>query len=110
MKVMKRVGQMIRLDSARAAGCEKIRAEIWPEIEQVIRDATIRNYSIFQQGCFLFAYFEYEGPEQDFEDRMEQMWNAPRMQEWLAIMQLPVEGQSATGPWWTDMEMILHQD
>lgn len=107
---MKRVGQMIRLNLERPGGCGKIQVEIWPEIEQAIRDISIRNYSIFQKDCILFTYFEYEGPEDGFNDRMEQMWNAPRMQEWLATMQLPLEGQPSSGAWWTDMEMILHQD
>jgi L-rhamnose mutarotase len=111
---MKRVAQMIQLKSEGTEGCEEIKSiekeQIWPEIEKTIRDvARIRDYSIFQQGCILFAYFEYEGPEDDFEARMERLWNAPRMQEWLAEMGLPLDTQ-AEGAWWIDMRTVFHQD
>jgi len=33
----------------------------------------------------MFAYFEYIGPDDEFEARMETLSNAPRMQEWWGI-------------------------
>jgi len=105
---------MVRLRPEGAEECKEIqyieKERIWLEIEKVIRDvAHIRNYSIFQKGCILFAYFEYEGAEKDFDAHMERLWNAPRMQEWLAEMGLPV-GTQAAGEWWVDMRTVLHQD
>jgi L-rhamnose mutarotase len=32
--------------------------EIWPEMLQTLREAGIRNYSIFKHGLTLFGYFE----------------------------------------------------
>ncbi|MGF1627172.1 MAG: L-rhamnose mutarotase [Alphaproteobacteria bacterium] len=32
--------------------------EIWPEMLQALRDAGIRNYSIFRHGLTLIGYFE----------------------------------------------------
>ncbi len=33
-------------------------AEVWPEMLQALRDAGIRNYSIFAAGTDVFGYFE----------------------------------------------------
>jgi L-rhamnose mutarotase len=105
---MIRIGQFIHLSPGKSEECEQLRVELWPGIDEIIRDAKIRNYTIFQKNCVLFAYFEYQGPEESFDDYMEQMWNAPRMQEWLATMRLPIEGK--TGQWWEDMQVIFQQD
>ncbi len=32
--------------------------EIWPEMEEALRTAGIRNYNIFRHGLTLFGYFE----------------------------------------------------
>ena len=32
--------------------------EIWPEMQDTLRDAGIRNYNIFRHGLTLFGYFE----------------------------------------------------
>ena len=33
-------------------------ANVWPEMRQALRDAGIRNYSIFKTGDQVFGYFE----------------------------------------------------
>jgi L-rhamnose mutarotase len=35
---------------------------IWPEMAQRLRDAGVRNYSIFRRGLALFAYLECDDP------------------------------------------------
>lgn len=35
-------------------------ANVWPEMLQALRDAGIRNYSIFRNGNQVFGYFESE--------------------------------------------------
>lgn len=109
---MKRFGQVIRLRPEVEAEYKQIHVKIWQEIEDAIRTAGIRNYSIYLKDGFLFAYFEYVGPDDEFEARMEQMANAPRMQEWWGItkaMQIPLETR-AEGEWWANMEEVFHQD
>jgi L-rhamnose mutarotase len=32
--------------------------EIWPEMVEALREAGVRNYSIFRHGLTLFGYFE----------------------------------------------------
>ncbi|MBW2244358.1 MAG: L-rhamnose mutarotase, partial [Deltaproteobacteria bacterium] len=87
-------------------------AEIWPEIARAIEDAGIRNYSIFHRGGQLFAYYEYDGPEEEYETRMATLAAAPRMREWWDLMeplQIPDDARPE-GTWWSDMEEVFHQD
>jgi L-rhamnose mutarotase len=37
--------------------------EIWPEMIDVLREAGVRNYSIFRHGLMLFGYFETDDLE-----------------------------------------------
>jgi L-rhamnose mutarotase len=87
-------------------------AKIWPEIARAIRDAGIRDYSIFLRGNRLFAYYEYTGPDEEYEARMEALAQAPRMREWWDLMepmQVP-DPDRAPGTWWSDMEEVFRQD
>ncbi len=109
---MKRFGQTIRLRPEVEAEYRKIHVKIWPEIEKGIRDSGITNYSIFLKDGVMFAYYEYTGPDDEFDARMEAMGNAPRMQEWWTItkaMQIPLETR-AEGEWWANMEEVFHQE
>ncbi len=109
---MKRFGQVIRLRPGVTEEYKRIHVKIWSEIEGAIREAGIRNYSIYFKDGWLFAYFEYIGPEAELEARMERLANAPRMQEWWGItkaMQIPLETR-AEGEWWANMEEVFHQD
>lgn len=37
-------------------------AAVWPEMLQALRDAGIRNYTIFRDGNRVFGYFESDDP------------------------------------------------
>jgi len=109
---MKRFGQTIRLRPEATEEYKRIHIKIWPEIEDAIRAAGITNYSIFLKDGVMFAYFEYTGPDEEFDARMTQMANAPRMKEWWTIteaMQMPLETR-APGEWWANMEEVFHQE
>ena len=109
---MKRFGQTIHLRPEVEAEYRKIHVKIWQEIEDAIRKSGIRNYSIFLKDGVMFAYFEYEGPDDEFDQRMEELANAPRMQEWWDItkaMQIPLKTRPE-GEWWANMEEVFHQD
>jgi L-rhamnose mutarotase len=41
------MGQVISLKPGAVAEYNRLHAAVWPEVLQVIRDANIRNYSIF---------------------------------------------------------------
>jgi L-rhamnose mutarotase len=77
-----------------------------------LRKAGIANYSIYHFRGQLFAYYEYTGPEAEYEARMKDLAAAPRMREWWDIMepmQVPLEGRKP-GAWWAEMEEVFHID
>ena len=90
---------------------KRIHVKIWPEIEQAIREAGITNYSIYYVDGQLFGYYEYTGPDDEYEARMRRLAAAPRMREWWDItepMQVP-RADRRPGDWWTLMEEVFHQ-
>lgn len=108
---MKRFGQTIRLRPEAEAEYRRLHAKIWPEIEAAIREAGITNYSIFLKDGVMFAYYEYAGPDEEFDARMRAMANAPRMKQWWTItesMQIPLETRQP-GEWWANMEPVFYQ-
>lgn len=109
---MIRFGQTIRLRPEVEEEYKRIHVKIWPEIEYAIRESGIRNYSIFLKDGVMFAYYEYAGPPEELDARMQKLANAPRMEEWWAItkaMQIPLETR-AEGEWWANMQEVFHQD
>jgi len=109
---MKRFGQLLGLRPEKLEEYKRYHVAIWPEIARAIREAGIRNYSFYHFHDQLFAYFEYTGPEAEYEARMKTLAAAPRMREWWDVMepmQVPLEGRKP-GAWWADMEEVFHQD
>jgi L-rhamnose mutarotase len=109
---MRRFGQRLGLQPARLDEYKRYHARIWPEIADAIHAAGIRNYSIFHHEGQLFAYFEYVGPEHEFDERMKELARAPRMREWWDLMepmQIP-RADRKPGAWWADMEEVFHLD
>ena len=107
---MRRVGQLIGLKPDHIEAYERLHAAVWPEVLATIAACNIRNYSIFQHGEQLFAYFEYVG--NDFEADMVKMAADPKTREWWALtdpMQVPLE-MCAPGKWWTTMKEVFHTD
>ena len=90
---MKRVGIRVGLRRERLDEYRRIHVKIWPEIEAAIREAGITSYSIYYGDGELFGYFEYTGPEGEYDVRMKRLATAPRMREWWDItdaMQIPM--------------------
>lgn len=109
---MRRFGQVLGIRPECIAEYKRYHEKIWPEIERAIREAGIRNYSIFLRGEQLFAYYEYTGPANELDARMQALSEAPRMREWwdrMEAMQLP-DPDREPGSWWSDMEEVFHQD
>jgi len=109
---MRRFGQVLGIRRECVEEYRAYHAKIWPEIERAIRAAGIRNYSIFLRGDQLFGYYEYVGPDDEYEPRMQALADAPRMREWwdvMEAMQVPDPGRPP-GTWWSEMEEVFHQD
>jgi L-rhamnose mutarotase len=56
--------------------------EIWPEMVEALREAGIRNYSIFRHGLTLFGYFETD----DIQKTQEHLANSETNQRWSEWM------------------------
>jgi len=65
--------------------------EIWPEMLEHLKEAGVRNYSIFRHGLMLFGYFETD----DLGSTIAYLRNDPvdaRWSEWMApIMKVEVD-------------------
>jgi L-rhamnose mutarotase len=101
---------MIGLKPDKIEAYERLHAAVWPGVLQTIAACHITNYSIFRQGCWLFAYFEYVG--EDFEADMARMAADPITQAWwkeTEPLQEPLEGRAA-GEWWLTLKEVFHTD
>ena len=109
---MSRHGFVLRIKPDRINEYKRYHADVWPEILAALSDAAITNYSIFLKDDFLFGYWEYIGPPNEYETRLAGVAQAPRMREWWDIMediQVPLETR-APGEWWAEMEEVFHLD
>ena len=109
---MKRHGFRLGLEPECLAEYTRYHVRIWPEIQSAIAAAGIRNYSIFHFHGELFGYYEYVGPEAEYEARMRALADAPRMREWWDIMeamQIP-HPRRKPGTWWAEMDEVFHVD
>ncbi len=107
---MKRFGQVIKVDLSKIQTYIECHANPWKEINAMIKECNIQNYSIFLKDDYLFAYFEYVGD--DFEADMAKMAADPKTQEWWDVVkpaQIPLETRKE-GEWWADMQEVYHLD
>jgi len=107
---MQRFGQVIQVKPESIAEYERLHAEVWPGVLATIHACNMRNYSIFRQGTWLFAYFEYVG--NDFAADMKKMAEDPTTQKWWSYtdpMQEPLPDRDP-GAWWTTMKEVFHTD
>ncbi len=109
---MRRFGQVIGIDASRIQEYTDHHTNIWPEIADALHVAGIHNYSIYHHGDVLFAYFEYHGPDDEYDQRMRSLADAPRMSEWWALMgdmQRPFADRKP-GEFWKNTPCVFHLD
>lgn len=107
---MKRIAQTTRLLPERREEYLTLHSAVWPGVEDALRAANIRNYSIFLAGDLLFAYYEYHGD--DFAADLETIKADPESQRWWTFTdpcQVPWP-ESTTGSRWWDLPEIWHLD
>ena len=69
--------------------------QIWPEMLEALKQAGIRNYTIFRHGLTLFGYFETD----DLKKTIASISGSPvnrRWGEWMAPI-MKIEADSQTG-------------
>ena len=112
---MKRYGSVIGLRAEKLDEYVRLHAAVWPDVLKMIRECSIRNYSIYLRRLpdgrhYLFSYFEYYGS--DFAADMAKMAADPVTQKWWELCipcQEPLADRTP-GEWWATMEEVFHED
>jgi len=85
--MMERVGNVWRVRAGKAEEYARRHAEIWPELDALLRGAGVRSYSIYLWGEIVFSHMDVE----DY-DRLVQAFNGdPVAQRWEREMQELIE-------------------
>ncbi|MDD3141696.1 MAG: L-rhamnose mutarotase [Lachnospiraceae bacterium] len=107
---MKRFGDMIRI---KPEGLKKYKAyhkNPLPGVNEMIKACNLQNYSIYQRGDYMFAYYEYIGI--NFEADMAKMSADPKTQEWWDLVKplmQPLDDKKEN-EFWSSMEEVYHLD
>ncbi|QJT07572.1 L-rhamnose mutarotase [Oceanidesulfovibrio marinus] len=110
MSNVMRIGGVIKAKPDKIDYYKQLHAAPWPEINDMIKQCNIQNYSIYFKDDYLFSYFEYTGD--DFEADMAKMAADPKTQEWWAECVpclTPLETRKE-GELWASMEEVYHLD
>ena len=65
---------------------KELHANPWPEVNAMLKECNIQNYSIYYRDGLLFSYLEYTGD--DFDADMKKMAADPTTQKWWKEMQV----------------------
>lgn len=111
-QTVKRIGMVIKIKPEFIDDYKALHADSNPGVRDLLREANMRNFSIFLQqlddgNWYEFGYYEYTGT--DYEADMKKLDNHPRNIEWLKIcdpMQIPLEGYDG----WAKMEQVYYND
>ena len=109
-KQVKRYGWVIKVKPDKLEYYRELHANPWPDVNNMIEECNIQNYSIYFRDGLLFSYLEYTGT--DFKADMAKMAADPMTQKWWKETdpcQEPVDS-AEEGVWWADMEEVYHLD
>ena len=107
---VQRYGSVIKVKTGKLEEYKELHANPWPEINSMIRECNIRNFSIYYRDGYLFSYFEYVGD--DFKTDMAKMAADSLTREWWKLTdpcQVPLDSREE-GEWWASMEEVFHLD
>lgn len=94
---MARVGHMWRAKPGKVDEYRRVHATVWPELEQLFRDAGVTTYAIYAWGDVLFSHMEvtdYEAMIARFnESEIAQRWEVELMAD---LIEYP-DGDPETG-------------
>ena len=109
-KQVKRYSWVIKVKPEKLEYYRELHANPWPDVNNMIKECNIQNYSIYFRDGLLFSYLEYTGA--DFKADMAKMAADPMTQKWWKETdpcQEPVDS-AEEGVWWADMEEVYHLD
>lgn len=107
---VKRYGWVIKVKPEKLDYYKELHANPWPEVNGMLKECNIQNYSIYYRDGLLFSYLEYTG--KDFDADIKKMADDPMTQKWWEETdpcQEPVDS-AEEGVWWADMEEVYHLD
>ena len=102
---MQRVGRRSRLKAGMEDEYVRLHRAIWPEMQSVIVQSGIRNYSIYRDGRDLFSYFEAEDLERAYAFLEQQSIT----QQWQEAMAPLMDAEDEIMPWRV-LEEVFHLD
>lgn len=110
-----RYASVIGLKAEKLDAYKKLHAAVWPAVVKAVRDANVRNYSIYLRkmpdgNYYLFSNMEYIG--NDFQADMARLAADPEVKRWWKLTdpcQEPLSDRKE-GEWWAAMEEVCHQD
>ena len=107
---MKRIGEMVLIRPEGLEAYKAYHANPLPGVNEMIKACNIRNYSIFQRGESMFAYYEYVGD--DFAADMKKLEEDAVSQHWEELVRPLMKpiADIRDGEFWAGMEEIYHLD
>jgi L-rhamnose mutarotase len=113
---VRRYASVIRLRPEHRQTYLDLYSAVWSGVEQTLREANIRNYTIFLHGDLLFGYYEYIG--HDHEADLARIAADPQTQQWwrltdpcqesLADPSQEALAEPSRGHWWAPMREVWH--
>lgn len=104
-----RHGLVVNVVPEQRAEYLQMHSDVWPQVEQTLRDCKVTNYTIFVLEDTLFAYYEYVGT--DHAGDMARIAEDPVTQEWWKHTdpcQTAFGREAAAGERWRAMQEIWH--
>ncbi len=79
--------------------------ELWPELEQLLKESGISDYSIFLDAATnsLFGVMKVEDPA-----KLENLYSSPVMQKWWKYMNDIMESNPDNSPVQTPLKEVFH--
>jgi L-rhamnose mutarotase len=106
---MQRFGRVLQVREGREADYDRLHAEIWPEMLDVMTRAGICNYSIYRYHRWIFSYFEVPDGA-DLEKVYRPFAESECAARWEKLMQEIQEPlpESTEDFWWVPMREIFY--
>ena len=107
MGKVQRFGSISRVKPEKLEYYKKLHANPWPQINAMIKECNIENYSIYYHAGRLFTYYEYTGD--DYAADMAKMAADPETQRWWDECIPCLDPSKEDGPW-LDMDRVYRID
>jgi L-rhamnose mutarotase len=102
---MQRLAFKLKLNQGQEAEYQRRHDALWPELEQLLKETGIENYSIFldENTLDLFGVLNIENPT-----KMDNLPNNPIMKKWWAYMADIMEVNEDNSPKSVSLKNVFH--